>query len=418
MTEGYHPSPEELGLSKNESTPARSSLTEISLLESQAILDRVEIRGSGFRGQELRKQDLLTEGLGPKYKIDISGKDVWVSSSAYELGSGRDAVVAYVQKNERYITRAYYRSNSQGVWRYLPAYHENDGQINWYSKGYGEASITLPIEAQQALAELTKSQTEIKTPPEPERIFAGMSRNRDYTVSYRDEVNSMPDRLKGNFYPQKVETKIPPEQVKFQDPGQAPDFSKQLASWEQQTALYGKISVEAYGSKNDQLKFMFCRDSRGRAWIGGIEDDSPVTSTGLRQGWVDGGDLTTPAFEYHTPEANQTGGYGNDQLTEGHYSDMYENYLSKIPIIKEYQQLKGQTPEISIPTIDSAQNLGDLYRALDSRGGLQGSAEFYSSEDLKSVIELVQKGTWPIESVTRTDGLRQKVADLLGKKMQ
>lgn len=340
MSEGYQPSPQEMGLNKKESPKEKHSLSEIQPHESKAILDRLEIRGSLFQGESLTKEDLLREDLGPKYKISIEGRSIWFSSSAYELGGGRDAVVAYVEKEDHYVPRPYYRSNSQGVWRYLPAYRESDGHIRWYSKGYGEESITLPIEAQQALAELTQEKSEVKTPQNPEFIFAGMSRNSEYTVSYRDEVSSHPDRLDGNFYPTGGK-KTPPEQVTFSDPAQSPDFSRPLAQWEQQTSTYGQITIEAYSSKNGRYKYMFCRDRLDRAWIGGIEDSSPVTSTGLRERWVEGGDLTTPAYEYDSPGADQTGGYGNRNLSEGMYSDMYEKYLSKIPVIREYQQAKG-----------------------------------------------------------------------------
>ncbi len=77
---------------------------------------------------------------------------------------------------------------------------------------------------------------------------------------------------------------------------------------------------------------MFCSDNLGRAWIGGIEVNAPVGTTGLREQWVNGGDLTTPAYEYdiHADE------YGNSNLTSGHYVDMFENYLQHIPIIKQY----------------------------------------------------------------------------------
>lgn len=417
MSEGYQPSPEEMGLNKKESTHEKRSLSEVDPRESQAILDRLEVRGSLFQGESLTKEDLLREDLGPKYKIDIEGRSIWFSSSAYELGSGRDAVVAYVEKNDRFVPRPYYRSNSQGVWRYLPAYRESDGHIRWYSKGYGEESITLPIEAQQALAELTQDRSEVKTPQNPEFIFAGMSNNTEYSSSFRDEVSYQPARLDGNFYATGSK-KTPPEQVQFLDQSQSPDFSQPVAQWEQQTSIYGQIDIEAYSSKNGQFKYMFCRDRLGRAWIGGIEDSSPVTSTGLRERWIKGGDLTTPAYEYDMPGADQTGGYGDRKLSHGQYSDMYEKYLSKIPVIQEYQRLKKEAPSQRTQSIETARNLEDLYRFLDSQGGLQGSDHYFSSSELKKVIEAVQKNNMSIRLVTRTGGLRQKVAEILGKDLQ
>lgn len=76
---------------------------------------------------------------------------------------------------------------------------------------------------------------------------------------------------------------------------------------------------------------MFCKDSRNRAWIGGIEKIAETISTGLNEQWVAGGDLTTPAFEY----PSQASRYGNSRLMNLGYVDMFNNYMSKIPVIQE-----------------------------------------------------------------------------------
>src|SRR3989344_3905887 len=100
---------------------------------------------------------------------------------------------------------------------------------------------------------------------------------------------------------------------------------------------------------------MFFKDAAGRAWIGGIEDDSETQSTGLKKSWVEGGDLATPAYEYKTGRTDQTGGYGNDKMRNGSYVDMYDNYLKKIPVIQEYLKASSvHQPEkrpISMPQV-------------------------------------------------------------------
>lgn len=164
---------------------------------------------------------------------------------------------------------------------------------------------------------------------------------------------------------------------------------------------------------------MFCRDNYGRAWVGGIEDDSEVQSTGLRKSWIEGGDLATPAFEY--PE--QAGGYENTDLAVHPYVDMFENYLKKIPVIRQYLESKEgihYDQENTSPeeverkiTISSAQNFTELYEALRQKGGLQGTQQFYKPEELIDIIERVRKGILDISYVTQTEGLRNRVDDII-----
>jgi len=67
-------------------------------------------------------------------------------------------------------------------------------------------------------------------------------------------------------------------------------------------------------------------DEKNRTWLASIENHSQIRPTGVRGIWVDGGDLTTPAYEYDI----KAGVYGNVRLRWGNYIDMSKNYLSKI----------------------------------------------------------------------------------------
>jgi hypothetical protein len=99
---------------------------------------------------------------------------------------------------------------------------------------------------------------------------------------------------------------------------------------------------------------MFCRDKKNRVWIGGIENDSKTGSTGLKETWVNGGDLTTPALEY----VGQTDGYGNLKMSSGEYVDMFTNYLSKIPIIIEYCRSRIIPLPVPPPKRDTEPEIG------------------------------------------------------------
>lgn len=320
-------------------------IKELRGIEIAEALSRVEIHGDPWQGRFLKAKDLEAEGLAPKLKIEINGKNIWFSSAPYLLYEGRLAVVGYVEDKEKLVARTFYRSNSHGIWKYLPKYLERDGKIAWFHKGHGEESISLPALFQQALAHIVKENPVPIYVDDPDFIFAGTARQTssrhgdDVNNTFQAEIEEQGNILDGNFYTKNFDKKVSPEKIDFINLGQLPDFSKVIYKWKQDTTHYGVIDIEVFISKDKKIQYMFCNDKLGRVWIGGIEINSPIGSTGLRQKWVNGGDLTTPAYEYY----DQTGGYGNYDLSAGdHYVDMFKNYLSKVPLIKRYIESKKQ----------------------------------------------------------------------------
>ncbi len=292
------------------------------------IFKKVKIEGDDLNGKKLTPEVLRSEGLLPKYKITIGETVYFFTSNGYNLTDSRIGVLAYVKKGDEIVVRSYYRSNSQGVWRYLPNYTvDKDGDIDWYGKGYGEESITLPISIQESLTRITSEG--IFDVKDPDLVFVGTAKKHGKRNDYYEEIESEPKKIDGNFYSR--DKKISPENMRINNES-SPDFSNRISAWKQKSNLYGEYSIEVFSSKDGKLKYMFCRDSKGRAWIGGIEDDSELQSTGLKKSWINGGDLTTPAYEYKS----QDGGYGNRKLSKSGYVDMFENYLSKSPLIQEY----------------------------------------------------------------------------------
>ena len=301
------------------------------------ILNRVEIHGDPFNDKLLSKEILKEQGLLPKYRVRLGDSFVWLSSLPYDIKHGRIAVVGYVEIENRIIARSYYLSNSTGLWRYLPGYLSQKGKIVFYDKGYDQQSVTLPSILQRALSEISKEGGEILSVEDPFLIFAGTAGRIAKESSYIAEVDSAPQNLRGDFYRKSTKKRIPPEELNFDnlenDPDY-PDYSKLITSWKQNTKLYGEIDIEAYPSNDGHLKFLLCRDRLNRVWLGGIETGGKIQSTGLKQSWVDGGDLTTPAYEYK----EDSNGYGNYEIESGHYVDMFQNYLSKIPMIRTYMR--------------------------------------------------------------------------------
>ena len=66
----------------------------------------------------------------------------------------------------------------------------------------------------------------------------------------------------------------------------------------------------------------------------------------------------------------------------------------------------------SLKDIQNASTREELSYFIDRLGGIQGSQEYFTSRQLEEAISKVLNGQTPIESITRTAGLRQRVAEI------
>jgi hypothetical protein len=324
---------------QGEATGVGGGTQRIGRNEAEQIFRRVEIRGDK---KYINATPRLLEraGLTPRHRLAVEGRGIWFSRG-FDVGDGREAVIGYVTTDEnKIVARSYYRSRSSGSWRYLPQfrYDEGSGRADWYSKGYGEESLTLPSVLQEGLTRAIEDdggvlQIDGKV---AEAAFLGTARGLgSMGTVYHEQVSKRAQDSKGipgGALRDGYRVGYPaPESVRI-DVRKAPQFNRPLRAWQQTTDLYGRVTCEVFASADGRLGYTFCRDSRGRAWVSSIEDlASPVESTGLRTEWIDSV-LTTPAYEY----ASQSGGYGNVSDRNGSYVDMFQNYLSRVPVIQQY----------------------------------------------------------------------------------
>ncbi len=354
------------GIERPLTRPTVDEIMDEALAED--VVRSARINGDEIHGMKLTNEMLLEHGMQPRYRIDLGEERVWLSSEAFVVHNERRAVIAYVERGGETFVRTYYRSNSQDVWRYLPEYRLEEGEIKWYSKAFSEDSITLPISIQKALAKIPTDEASVRRFDDPRMrdvFFAGTAkkltgdRQPGFTLT---EINQRPDKLEGSFY-----GKVSPENIVFSNPDDRPDFNAGLVDgWVQRDSpIYGETNVEVFQSKNGRYAYMMCSDGEGRAWVGGVEDlTSPITSTGLRKNWIYGGNLNTPVFEYDT----QDGGYGGERHPVYHgYKDMMEGYHSKVGVIRDYLTYKavGRVAEPQAPS--SPATIEGLRQATTSR---------------------------------------------------
>jgi len=68
-------------------------------------------------------------------------------------------------------------------------------------------------------------------------------------------------------------------------------------------------------------------------------------------------------------------------------------------------------------SISSAKDFSELFQVIESTGGLQGSEKFYEATELKKIINWVREGKINVKTVTRTEGLRDRVEYLLNQEL-
>ncbi|MGI5897961.1 MAG: hypothetical protein ACOX6Q_02265 [Candidatus Dojkabacteria bacterium] len=147
-------------------------------------------------------------------------------------------------------------------------------------------------------------------------------------------MSSTTVKLEGVSRGDEYRKKIAPENIVLTKE-ESPNFSNSIAKWNYSTPLLGKITAEVFDSNNGKLRYIFCRNEFGASWIANIEvNNSEITSTGLKKEWVYSPDLTTPPIE----RGQQTDVYFGEKISGTKYYDMYKNYLSKIPVIQEYEK--------------------------------------------------------------------------------
>ncbi len=315
--------------------------------ESKKILKRSKIDGDSFyyNGQEydLTPEILEHYGLAPAYGFELQNAKINLSKP-FQLGS-HTAMIGYVTTGKQTNVCSYYRSNSQGIWRYLPDYvasADSREMINWFGKGYDEESLNLPNASQYALELITNTQEKADlNPVQASHAFAGTAKR----YSSRDEYSAIKYQhaLRGEHYQEIPDSpsfnlghvrreKSPPDTLDLVE-NDAPDFKTSVNPYRTSTSLYGPISVEGIRSKNDRLEYTFNRNSQGQAWLSHIEiTDAPISSHGLRTAWATAGDFGTPLYEYHV----QDGGYGDHSDRHHNYVNMWKNYLSRMPLIQKY----------------------------------------------------------------------------------
>lgn len=334
-------------------TTAELGVQRVVETRSNEILGRAVVDGDAWMqdGVEYRltAQGLASAGAAPAYEAMVDERMVYLSEP-FRMSDGRGAIIAYVADAEVIKVRGFCQNIRTGLWYYVPetirgARGEGIAQVG---EGYGEASTVLPLSLQSAIARIVE-EVSLKTITvvNPDFLLAGTAAAYNSQQEYREALGR--GMARGDFY-REVDNSPVAESWKASGRGKnapqlisvnsniMPNFQNMVAKFSTYSVLVGQEEICGFGSNDNQLIWGMGNDEWGRVWCSNIEVVSPVTSTGCRRDWMVAGDMITPLYESGT----QAGDYGDSRDVRRGMVGMWNQYVSRIPLMQEYVKWRGE----------------------------------------------------------------------------
>ena len=295
---------------------------------------------------------LEAHGLLPHEQIQVQGAK-YSLGQPFDMGDGRIGVVAVVDVNGQKSTQLFYRSNSQGTFRLMPARNKGGfAGLPGFDKGAGEYTLELPSALQKHLQQ--KIATSKIVEGVSEKVYAGVVRNNHDIKGYFEYAED-PNGVHKAITTEKIleppigkklraggHEMLQPEQVKIARPESRPDFKAgPVNEFKMRTATAGEVDAMVFRSRDGKIEYTVCKDSLGKIWFANATAaDSPILAgAGVARQAIDGGELMTPLWEYH--EQIPRGYAGQINPNSSHYAESW-NYLKQIPEIQEYYRVRGE----------------------------------------------------------------------------
>lgn len=293
---------------------------------------------------------VIQNGLAPKHVVELARAGKLKVGDFFKDSSGRLYTVVEVEVKGKKAYYVYYRSNSQTVFRLLPAMNKgiDKPQID---KARSESLLTALPELQaylsnRAIASEVNSMSTVN-PLELEGIFR-VNRTADEWLAYTRSPDFVDDQLvkvdrivtdATRTERNAVHQTFPkPEDVRIPILKQ-PDFKVEQRSYEIVSPVYGKVKAHVYRSRDGSIEYTLMQDSENRIWFADVGYSSThLTPQGLRGRAIDSNDLTMPLWEYHAQIPASYGSARNPHNSE--YGSAW-NYIRNMPDVRRWYLERG-----------------------------------------------------------------------------
>ena len=299
------------------------------------ILESVHVLGiDRAAALELIEKHKLT----PCHAIKV-GNTQFTFSDIFLLDSKRMAAVALVENPQGDSLRVYYKSNSSGTFRLLPAINSFSQFYPVYDKLFGEENLTLSSPVQSALSSLCKAP--ICADVSDQEIAALVPFNR----CYKDWDHFRDVTL---FNPHKHAASESILQYKAREawniriaPGFEPDYRTLIRTFEISDYFSQSVSAYVYHSANGQLEYVVAKEQQtDRIWFAMIGSaETSLDNSGLPARKFNPEKLLVPLYEY---EAILPKGTYALPGPEGHVNYCCAwGFIRDIPYIRQWYQVQA-----------------------------------------------------------------------------
>ena len=297
---------------------------------------------------------VVQRGLTPRDGVRVRNYGHVKVGEFFRDSGNRIFTVAEVTVDGKVSHRVFYRSNSQSVFRLLPARNKRIPSHPGYDKGMDENFLTAPPELQAFLSERLKNSDDINRLIEmdPEKLegiirvnrskedWLAYSRSDDYVDERFVHVNKVLENTPQSYADEFGRHFAHPTEVRISDPKLQPNYSRQVQTYKISSPAYGEVRAYVYKSKDGSLEYTLLRDSKNRVWFGDVGYAGGVlTSHGLRSNAIDAEELMMPLWEYSTQIPTK--------FTRGEVNPLYPeyesswNYIKGIPEIQRWYRDNG-----------------------------------------------------------------------------
>lgn len=298
-----------------------------------------------FRGTKEAAQLIDEYSIRFNHEITL-GKAKITFSDAIPMEEGRVGLLMQVEVNNQVFIRSVYRSNSQGLFRALPARNHNISYLPGYDKGFDENALSLhPFLQKKAYEILDRDKINIGEIDGSKIIEGAPRQNYDYRdITEYNGTDTHPlnhiRKIDDLFLNQGKNNDFSKPQNLVLKPGNNPDFNHKLDEFTIETSLSGRITAEIYPSQNEELVIMILRDQQGRVWPSIIANKEPIIGRlGVDTVFRNQEALAVPLWEYdqQVPKGFQ-GGPRHPVHTE---YVLNWPFIKEIPMIKDYYHYQG-----------------------------------------------------------------------------
>lgn len=264
----------------------------------------------------------------------------------FDLGDGRIVVLALVEPGDgKSYLRTFYRSNSQGEFRLLPATNKKVIGMPGFDKGETESTLVLPLAVQSLLAN-RKGGKKLASTAEAEALAFGAVRRNVGFDAYLDYYGH-PSYIGKAVTKNRIVTGEadgreflrPPDKDQIADKENKPDFSKVVSKYTAVSSLAGEVEALVYHSANGKIEYTVFKDKEGKIWFQTPTDlAARINNYGVGSTSIDIGNLGKPRWEYDSQV--DPAYHGNRHPTNRDYVDSWK-YLREMPTIKDWYKSQG-----------------------------------------------------------------------------